>query len=217
MLNRQLHYSFDFDYTLADSSVEIIICFNYALKKMGLHKQSASNIQKTIGLSLQKSFEILSPYEMEKDFDRFIRLFKEKYDEVMLENINFYEDVSEVFSFLKSSGHTIVSIVSTKYKYRIEAALRRENLLHLVDNIIGGGCVNEVKPNPEGLIKAIDVSNIMVENTLYIGDSISDGECANLANVRFVAVSTGVTDKSLLEKWKPIKIISSLNGLVNVI
>ncbi len=210
-----MHYSFDFDFTLADSSTRAILCFNHALGKLGLPEQSECYIRKTIGLSLRKSFEILSPMGTGIDFDRLIHLFKEKADEVMLENIKIYEGVPEVFSRLKASGQYI-SIVSTKYKYRIVAALEREQLLHLVDNIIGGECVAKVKPNPEGLNKATEISNILAENTFYIGDSISDGECASRAKVKFVAVTTGVTDLHRLEKWKPVRVINNLSELIGV-
>ncbi len=65
------HYSFDFDYTLADSSTGAILCVNYALEKLGYPEQSDSDIRKTIGLSLQKSFESLVPDEKERDIDSF--------------------------------------------------------------------------------------------------------------------------------------------------
>ena len=207
-----IHYSFDFDYTLADSSTGAILCVNYALEKMGYPKQPATDIRKTIGLCLQKSFEVLVPDEKERDIDRFIRLFKEKADEVMLDNIIFYEEVAETLLNLKAYGHYI-SIVSTKYKYRIEAALKRNDLLYLVDNIVGGECVVKAKPNPEGLNKAIKISGLPVENTIYIGDSISDAECANRAHVRFIATTTGVTNHRLFEKWKPIKVINCISEL----
>ncbi|MCK4707366.1 MAG: HAD family hydrolase, partial [Gammaproteobacteria bacterium] len=53
--------------------------------------------------------------------------------------------------------------------------------------------------------------------TFYIGDSTADGECANRANVKFIATTTGVTDLQLLEKWKPVKVIQSLNELIEFI
>jgi phosphoglycolate phosphatase len=89
-------------------------------------------------------------------------------------------------------------------------------LLHLVDNIIGGECVTQVEPNPEGLSRAINTSNIKAENTFYIGDSSSDAECANRANVKFMAVTTGVKDLHLLEKWKAVKVIDNLSELINI-
>jgi len=206
------HYSFDFDYTLADSSTGAILCVNYALETLGYPEQSDSDIRKTIGLSLQKSFETLVSDKKERDIDGFTQFFKEKADEVMLDNIKFYDEVAETLSNLKAHGNYI-SIVSTKYKYRIEAALKRDNLRYFVDNIVGGECVVKAKPNPEGLNKVIQVSGVPAINTIYIGDSTSDGECASRANVRFIAITTGVTNHHLLEKWNPIKVIRRLGEL----
>jgi len=212
MQQMKIHYSFDFDYTLADSSTGIILCIDYALEKLNYPEQLDSNIRKTIGLSLQKTFETLTPDEIERDIDGFTELFKKKADEVMLDHIKFYGEVAKTLSNLKEQGHYI-SIVSTKYKYRIEAALNRANLLYLVDNIVGGECVANAKPSPEGLIKAIHISGVPVEDTIYIGDSISDGECASRAKVKFIAVTTGVTNHHLFEKWKPIKVIKCISEL----
>jgi len=207
-----MHYSFDFDYTLADSSKGIIISFNYALEKLGLPKRTDIEIKKTIGLSLKKALHLFVPEIDKDDLDTFTSMFKEKSDEVMLENINFYNDVETTLTNLFKSGHYI-SIVSTKYRQRIEHALKRDKIFHLINNIIGGECVTKVKPNPEGLNKAIEISGISTENTVYIGDSVSDGECASRAKVRFIAVTTGVTELYNLKKWNPIVIISNLNEL----
>ncbi|MCP4289054.1 MAG: HAD hydrolase-like protein, partial [Gammaproteobacteria bacterium] len=103
---------------------------------------------------------------------------------------------------------------STKYKYRIEAALKRDNLLYFVDNIVGGECVVKAKPNPEGLNRAIQISGVPAKNTIYIGDSTSDGECTSRATVKFIAITTGVTKHHLFEKWKPIKVIKCLGELI---
>lgn len=211
-----MHFSFDFDYTLADSSEGTIICFNYALRQLGYAARSNDEIRKTIGLSLPKALSFFIPNLSERVSDKFTQLFKEKADEVMLNTIKFYDVVENTLSTLKTNGHYI-SIVSTKYHYRIEAALKRDRIFHLVDYIIGGDCVNKFKPDPEGLIKVINLSGIPADKTYFIGDSNSDGECAQRANVKFIAVSTGVTDLHDLKKWKPIKIIKDLTKLMDFV
>ncbi len=113
---------------------------------------------------------------------------------------------------MKAHGNYI-SIVSTKYQYRIEAALKRDNLFYLIDTIVGGECVVKAKPNPEGLNKAIQISGVPRKSTIYIGDSTSDGECASRANVDFIAVTTGVTKHHIFEKWKPIQVINCISEL----
>ncbi len=213
MHKSMLHFSFDFDYTLADSSEGVILCFNYALKELGYRKQPDEIIRKSIGLSLRDALKSFDLSIDEQELKEFENLFKEKADKVMLDMIQLYSEVEPVFIKLKNSGHYI-SIVSTKYKYRIEAVLQRDNIFHLVDNIIGGDNVTNHKPDPEGLNRAVKESKISKNKTIYIGDSVSDGECAKRAQVKFIAVKTGVTDLNLLQNLSPSKFISNLEELV---
>lgn len=53
-------YIFDFDYTLADSSKGIIMCFHYVLENHGYHDISDHQIKLTIGKTLEESFSILT-------------------------------------------------------------------------------------------------------------------------------------------------------------
>lgn len=206
------HYSFDFDYTLADSSAGAILCINHALNQLGYPVAEAADIRKTIGLSLPSTFEFLVSGHRATDIDDFTRLVKQKADEVMLENIAFFDHVETALSLIRQEGN-FVSIVSTKFRYRIEAALKRDKLAHLVDCIIGGECVEKVKPDPEGLNQAMRLSGVPAENTFYIGDSETDGECARRAGVKFIAVTSGVTPRNRLEKWSPVRVISGLSEL----
>ena len=54
---------FDFDYTLADASEGIVDCVGYALRQMRLPPSEPAAIQKTIGLSLSKTFAALTTTE----------------------------------------------------------------------------------------------------------------------------------------------------------
>jgi phosphoglycolate phosphatase-like HAD superfamily hydrolase len=52
---------------------------------------------------------------------------------------------------------------------------------------------------------------------IYVGDHIHDILEANKAKVRIVSVTTGVYSKQDLAKYKPYKIISNLNELMEII
>ncbi len=208
-----MHFSFDFDYTLADSSEGAVECASYALRNVGLPHASAEEIRCTIGLSLEKTFYQLTNIDNNVALtERFKRAFLDRADEVMLEHIKFYEHTPRVLEKLKESGH-YTSIVSTKFKARISQSLERDGLAHLVDFVIGGDEVKQNKPHPEGLLIAMETSGIVKQQTIYVGDSESDGECAKRAGVAFVAVMTGKTGRETLSAWSPKAIVSDLSDL----
>lgn len=53
-------YLFDFDYTLADSSRGIVICFRNVLTRHGHTNVTDESIKRTIGKTLEDSFSILT-------------------------------------------------------------------------------------------------------------------------------------------------------------
>lgn len=211
-----MHISFDFDYTLADSSEGSVICAKYALQSMGKPECSDADIKKTIGLSLDETYKQLVSDYSDGDLPTFSSLFLRKADEVVVDCIKFYESTKESLVELKENGHYI-SIVSTKYTKRIMAALERDGLINLIDEVIGGDKVKDSKPSPEGLNMAIRTSGIDKQETLYVGDSKSDGLAARAAGVGYVAVLTGMTARDSISEFNPIKIIDDLKELNQVV
>ena len=53
-------YLFDFDYTLADSSRGIVMCFRHVLERNGYTDVTDEAIRRTIGKTLEESFSILT-------------------------------------------------------------------------------------------------------------------------------------------------------------
>ena len=211
-----MHISFDFDYTLADSSEGAVICAKYALRSMEKAECSDVEIKKTIGLSLDETYKQLVGDYSDDDLTTFSSLFLTKADEVVVDCIKFYESTKDSLVELKENGHYI-SIVSTKYTKRIMAALERDGLVDLIDEVIGGDKVKDSKPSPEGLNMAIRTSKIDKNKTLYVGDSKSDGLAARAAGVGYVAVLTGMTARDDLNEFNPIEIIDDLKELNQVV
>jgi phosphoglycolate phosphatase len=200
---------FDFDYTLADSSVGVIDCINYALDTMGLPVAGADRIRSLIGVSLSETFEELSGRRGDTRFEEFKRLFTERADLVMLDGVRLFDPVRQVVNALLAGGVTL-GIVSTKFRYRIEDVLRRDRLEHVFQVIVGGEDVAEHKPDPTGLQMAIAKLERAASEVLYVGDSAVDAETALRAGVTFVAVLSGVTRPQTLGAYRPLGVIGSL-------
>ena len=178
---------FDFDYTLADSSRGIIASVNYALNELGLSLADDEAIRRTIGLSLPETLVKLAGKRHGARSDEFSSLFIERADQVMVGLTVLLDAVPKTVERLKQRNLPL-GIVSTKFRYRIEAVLRREHLLEAFSVIVGGEDVREHKPSPKGLCIAIERLGRARTHCLYVGDSVTDAENEKRAGVPFVAV-----------------------------
>jgi len=185
---------FDFDYTLGDSTNGIVLSINYALEELGYATPDIADIKKTIGLSLKETYFELTLDNNSDKAEQFIKLFKEKADNVMVANTRLYAGVKDVLQKLKAKGYK-TAIVTTKFHYRIEQILSKFNANELIDIIVGAEDVKIEKPNPEGLLRAIGYLETMNEEILYVGDSLVDAKTAENAKVGFIAVLTGTTTR----------------------
>ena len=213
------HFSsviFDFDYTLADSSAGEVECVNYALRTMNLPPVANSDIHAMIGVSLSETYRRLTRDSGKTGADEFVRLFIERADAVMLDYIVLFESVRPAVKQLIANGLTL-GIVSTKYHRRIEAFLKREKLTYVFKVIVGGEDVTAHKPDPTGLLIAIDKLGYSSSQTVYVGDSVVDAEKAKRANVPFVAVLSGVTSKEAFRDYAPLSIIDNLRSLPDLL
>ena len=138
---------FDFDYTLADSSVGVIDCVRHAQRRMGLDLSGEEEIRRTIGLSVPDIVAALNGEAERPRSEEFGRLFLERADRVMAAGTVVYDAVPGVLEDLHARG-VVCGIASTKYRYRIEGILDREGLRHLVGAVVGAEDVTEHKPDP---------------------------------------------------------------------
>ena len=204
---------FDFDFTLADSSVGIINCINYALVKIGLAEASTDDILKTIGLYLPEALVVLKGEDYRHRGDEFFGHFTRKADDVMVENTFFLPGAGRALTVLNRRGYRI-GIVSTKYRYRIETTLDRDGLRGAVDMIVGGEDVTQHKPSPEGLFKISDRLGVAVADCVYIGDNEVDARAAQAAEMPFVGVLSGSTSSDTFNDYPNRAVIGSVADII---
>lgn len=206
-------YLFDFDYTLADSGKAIVMCFRHVLDKHGYMAVSDEDIKRTIGKTLEESFEILTGVGDMDVLLEWKREYVEKADVCMTENTTLFPETLDVLGKLKEKGIKI-GIISTKYRYRIESILKYSGAEDgLIDLIIGGEDVTVAKPAPEGVFAALDVFGCQKDEVLYLGDSIVDAETARNAGVDYFAVLHGTTTRNEVEMYPNVGISEDLRVL----
>ncbi len=203
---------FDFDLTLADSSDAIVTCMNYAFRKMNIPQAEPEIIKKTIGISLPETFRLLTNIDDPDRTLEFRKFFREKSNQIMVDMTEVFENVPVVLKQLKTMGFRL-AIVSTKYRHRIEDVLRRDGLLDYFELIVGGEDVENHKPDPEGLLVALQRLAENKTNVVYVGDSLIDAQSAQSAGLDFIAVLSGNTSAVDFNGHRPLKIIRNLDEL----
>ena len=205
-------YLFDFDYTLADSSRGIVICFRNVLERHGHTGISDEAIKRTIGKTLEDSFSILSGITTPETLAEYKKEYVKEADTYMTVNTFFFPETVTVLKTLKSQGAQI-GIISTKFRFRIREMVDQHFPKDFFDIIIGGEDVKQAKPDPQGIKKALRRLHRRKSETLYIGDSTVDAETAQAAKVDFVGVLNGMTTREELMVYPHRQILDNLSLL----
>ena len=207
---------FDFDYTLADTTKPIVECFKHTFKTMNLDGFDRERVIKTIGLTLDDAFPELTGIKDKEKVKELIAIYRVKSEEITIQNTVLFEDTMETLKTLKDNGVKI-GIVSSRMGARIDKILEHLNCRRYIDHIIGYENVLTHKPNPEGLMKALDYFKCNKEEVLYVGDSYIDAKAAENGQIDFVGVTTGTTSQKDFEEYNNIKIVNNLSSILDVI
>lgn len=203
---------FDFDLTLADSSTAVEECVSYALSSLGLPLPDPTEVRRTIGLSLEKGLEFLTGETDPELKSRFRELFVHRADQVMVDQTVLIEGTRTTVDFLRVRG-VLTGIVSTKYRYRINAILERQGVLEQFDKVVGGEDTASPKPDPEGLKRALEALGVHPREAAFVGDHLVDAEAASRAKVPFIGVLTGTTMEDAFTSFPCLGVLPSVADL----
>ena len=202
-------YIFDFDLTLVNSTEPIVKCFKHTLKTFGYAIPDDQTIIDTIGLPLTDAFDILSGITPNPNKAEMRKTYVAYADGIMARESIFYPDALGILQSLVTAERK-VAIVSSKMRYRIVETFEHHTASMPVDLIIGLEDVDKAKPDPAGILCAIDKLNVTKQDVLYIGDSYIDAQTAENAGVDFAGVATGSTPKEKLKEYPNVTVGDTL-------
>jgi phosphoglycolate phosphatase len=203
---------FDFDLTLVDSYDAFVDAHVFASKAMGLAPPSREAVGRIIGTPLVAVIPILHGAAGAAVSEEYAAIYQKRADETMSGLTRLIAGARETVVALRRAGLKL-GIVSQKLRYRLEELLRREGLLQSFEAIIGAEDIEAFKPDPSGLLLAVEQLGATSATALYVGDTVIDAEAARRAGVPFVAVLTGVTPSEAFASHQPRAILDSVTDL----
>lgn len=191
---------FDFDYTLGDCTDSILAGFEHGLTRLGWPAPEREAVRATIGYLLEDAYTMLTGDSDPARQARFRLLFSEVAVERQRQETVLFPGAEELLRGLKRAG-VKTAIVSTKRGDTIEIILERLGLADSVELVIGSADVKRHKPDPEGVLAALDRLGVRPEDTLFCGDTVLDAGAAQNAGTHFAAVLNGITPAQDFESF----------------
>ncbi len=90
-----------------------------------------------------------------------------------------------------------MAVCTNKQEHLSIDLLKKIKIYHFFDYVAGGNTFNYNKPDPKHLTDTIEIIGGNLKKTIMIGDSETDSGAAQAANIPFVLIEGGYTEKKV--------------------
>lgn len=199
----------DIDGTILDSEKGLILAFQKSLKdNLGL-KKGIKDLESIIGMEEEEATRLFTDNDFYKK-----KIISEWSNNVKnsKERAQLFPDVEDTLMMLKKKG-TKLGIVTSKTNLHMKNEFNHLGINNYFDVIVTLNSVTHPKPHPEPLELALKKTKSKKNETLFIGDSIFDLDCAKNTGVDFALASWGAKSNDRLYK-NPI-ILNTFKDILN--
>jgi len=199
---------FDFDGTLADSSVDILESVAKTCEEMSFKIPSKEEAQKYIGVGIKPFLRDNSADD--KIYQKSLEVFDRIYTKSGQRQTKLYPGMRELIFELKSVDKAILSNKREKYLTQVV------DFLDLNKDFLrayGGDSFEAPKPNPMGLNSLMQEFKLEPKQVLMIGDTDTDLKAAQAANCQSCFVDFGY-GKSTVDSDYAVKSVNELSKLL---
>ncbi|HMM06114.1 MAG TPA: HAD family hydrolase [Clostridiales bacterium] len=185
-------YIFDFDGTLVDTITDVAICFNAALAQFGFPIHDLALYKHFVGGNLETVVaRLLPPHEMtEENITKVKTVYRELYLASDKPNTAPFSGITEVLLQLQKNQKKL-TIHTNKAQQLTDALCQR--FFGQIDflAVVGYDPLYPSKPDPWGVRYLMEKARVTAEETLYIGDGLTDVLTAENAGIDCLYVTWG--------------------------
>ena len=192
---------FDLDGTLIDTAPDLITAHNHVMKKFGYPTKTLGELKNAVGKGAKammakangqwKWFDEKIQNEMTDEFLSFYG--KNIYNKSTLIN-----GVKEFLNWCKDEKISM-AVCTNKTEHLAVDLLKKIGIYDYFEYVAGYNTFDYCKPDPRHLTSVIEILQGDVKKSLMIGDSETDSAAANSANLPFILLEDGYTDKKVSE------------------
>ena len=198
---------FDLDGTLVNTAPDLMHAHNYVMKKYGYGERKLSDIRKLAGrgskVMLTRSMNELADLEGKtKKSDDVINSMTKEFIDYYSKNIvaesTLKKGAIDFLSWCKKNSIQM-GVCTNKQEHLSVDLLKKIKIYDFFDYVAGGNTFDYNKPDPRHLTSTIEIMGGDYKKSLMIGDSETDSNSAKAANIPFILIEDGYTEKKVNE------------------
>ena len=193
---------FDFDMTLIDSIVPLLTSANLLAKEFGLREVAYDEVYQAEVSVPNCTFESLWNDLWGRYDSKWLEAYQDHINDEEYKSMALYPTGRETLETLHQMKVPL-GLASNRDNPR--KILKVMGLEHMFQAVVGQFDVARAKPDPEMLIKTMDLMAAPRDETLYICDSTGDLKAAGAAGIKTFAMTTGGHSAETLKSlgaWK---------------
>jgi phosphoglycolate phosphatase len=198
---------FDLDGTLVNTAPDLMLAHNHVMKKYGYNERKLSDIRKLAGggskVMLTKSIHEIAELsgkikKTEDVIEEMTKEFIDYYSKNILAESTLKKGVLDFLSWCKKNSISM-GVCTNKQEHLSIDLLKKIKIYDFFDYVAGGNTFDYNKPDPRHLTSTIEIIGGSITKSLLVGDSETDSNSAKAANIPFILLENGYTEKKINE------------------
>ncbi|MDH3353590.1 MAG: phosphoglycolate phosphatase [Chromatiales bacterium] len=211
----------DVDGTLVDSVPDLAYCVDEMMKQLDMPVRGDAKVRMWVGNGVERLVRraLIDQLDGEPDdalFEQAYPIFLDLYDKNSSGRSSLYPGVVEGLDYLQSAGYKLGCVTNKAAQFTIPI-LKALNIHDRFESIICGDTLPKKKPDPLPLLHSAELLGCLPENSLMLGDSMSDVKAARAAGFQIICMSYGYNHGEDIHDSNPDAVIDSMVELEGLI
>jgi len=173
---------FDLDGTLIDSRADLALAVNLTRRELGLAPMADAQVVGYVGEGVRNLLTRAIP-ELPDELERALAINQRHYRAHLLDQTALYPGVAAALERFHRHGLRLM-VVTNKPRAFTDLILEGLGIAGLMAAVVGGGDVAALKPDPAGLLLALERSGCAAAGSWMAGDHFTDLESGRRAGMK---------------------------------
>jgi len=211
----------DVDGTLVDSVPDLAYCVDEMLKTLGMPVRGEQRVRHWVGNGVERLVRrgLVNDLDGEPDdalFEKAMPIFNALYAENTSKRSCLYPGVKQALDFLRTTDVKIGCVTNKAAQFTLPI-LKDLGIADYFEIVICGDTLAKKKPDPLPLLHAAEQLAVQPENSLMLGDSMSDVKAARAAGFSIICMSYGYNHGEDIRDYHPDAVVDRMDEINQLI